>query len=239
MNYSLDAFGPFALVIVAGLFAHACYALSLSMLTLVSSHAIGKNTKHGTVLKLSLGYIFGSALATLGLLGVTTYFFSDIVNIVTQPVGWIIASVLALVVGWITVLFYYRPGKGTQLWLSRKVIEAVSTRAKQTKTVVQAFCLGIVMIILELPFLIAPLAVAGAVLATLPDLERGIGIIAYTVAALMPLIAVTVLIGGGHKISTIQRWRETNKKFLQYTSGGALILLGIYLFAINVWGVAS
>jgi len=236
MNYSFDVLGPFALVIVAGLFAHACYALSLSMLTLVSSHVIGTSAKHSTVLKLSFGYVLGSAFATLALLGIVTYFFSDIVVITQQPAGWILVSILAVLVGWITLLFYYRPGKGTQLWLPRATIQSISTRAKQTKTAVQSFGLGVVMILLELPFLIAPLAIAGAVLATLPNVERGIGIIAYTFAAIMPLIVVMVLIGGGHKISTIQRWRENNKKFLQWTSGSALILLGIYVFSINIWG---
>lgn len=239
MNYTLDALGPFALVIIAGLFAHACYALSVSMLTLVNSHIIGTSAKHSTVLKLSCGYILGSGFATLGLLALVTTFFTNVVDIDEQSAGWIIVSVLAIVIGWITLLFYYRRGKGTQLWLPRKAIQTVSTRAKKTKTMVQAFGLGVSMVILELPFLIAPLVIAGAVLGTLPNLELSIGLFAYSLAAIMPLIAVTVLIGGGYKISTIQRWRESNKKFLQWTSGCALILLGVYLFAINVWGNMS
>lgn len=238
MAYTLDTIAPFALVIVAGLFAHACYALSLSMLTLVNSHAIGAATKHTVVMKLSLGYILGSILATLGLLAAITHFFADTIMINERPIGWIVVGVLAMIIGWITLLFYYRRGKGTQLWLPRQTIQAISTRAKRTKTAVHAFGLGVVMVLLELPFLIAPLVIAGAVLGSLPALERSVGLVAYTLAAIMPLIVVTVMIGGGHKLSTIQRWREDNKKFLQYTSGGALILLGIYLLAINAWGVA-
>lgn len=238
MNYSLDALGPFALVIIAGLFAHACFALSLSMLTLVNSHAIGASTRHAKVLKLSLGYIFGSVLATLGILALISTFFSSVVVITEQPAGWIIVSVLAFLVGCTTLLCYYRPGKGTRLWLPRSTIESISARAKKTQTSLQAFGLGVMMVVLELPFLIGPLVISGAVLASLAPLERSVGMISYAVAAVLPLIIVTVLIGGGHKISTIQRWREDNKKFLQYTSGGALVLLGIYLFAMNVWGNA-
>lgn len=239
MTIPLDVLGPYALVILAGLFVHACFQLGLSMLTIINSHAIGHGSRHGTILKLSISYIAGALIATIGLLVLTTYFFRSVLPLDTNPVAWIIVCSLVICVGWLVLLFYYRKVKGTQLWLSRRFVERLTTRAKHTKTVIGSLAFGLMMVVVELPFLIAPLALAGAVLGTLPSIERTIGVLAYAVAANIPLIIVTVLLGGGHKISTIQRWRETNKQFLQWTSGMTLILLGIYLFAINIWGQAA
>ncbi len=239
MTISLDMLGPYTLVILAGLFVHACFQLSLSMLTVIDSHAIGHGHKHSMILKLSVSYIIGALIATTGLVALATYFFHSLLPLDTNPFAWIIVCSLAVLVGWLTLLFYYRKTKGTQLWLSRRLVEALTTRAKHTRTLAGSLSFGLMMVVTELPFLIAPLALAGAVLGTLPPTERVIGVLAYALAAVVPLIIVTVLLGGGHKMSTIQRWREDNKQFLQWTSGITLILLGIYLFAINIWGPSA
>lgn len=233
---SLDALGPYTLVILAGLFAHACFQLSVSMLTLINSHAIGAGKRHATILKLSLSYILGALFSTIGLLATITYLFTSVFPIKTSAIAWIFVCSLVFVVGGAVLLFYYRRGKGTQLWLPRSFVEFTSARAKKTKNALESFSLGLTMVIAELPFLIAPLVLAGAVLGTLPKLEQTIGLLAYAVAACAPLLIITVLVGGGHKISSIQRWREDNKQFLQWTSGLTLILLAVYLFAINIWG---
>lgn len=236
MSFSLDFIGPYALVILAGLFVHACFQLSLSMLTVMASHAIGASKRHGAILKLSLSYTLGAFIATLALLVLSTSFFVHILPPKSSPLAWIILCGLSILVGWCVLLFYYRKVKGTRLWIPRSLVEAATARAKKVRGFTGALGLGLMMVALELPFLIAPLAIAGAILSTLPSLERTIGVLAYTFAATMPLIIITIMIGGGHKISVIQRWREDNKQFLQWTSGLTLILIGVYLFATNIWG---
>lgn len=236
MLTDLNALGPYTLVILAGLFAHACFQLSLGMLTVIDSHAIGSGKRHASILKLSVSYIIGALISTAGLLSFITYFFRSVLPVGTNPAAWVLVCILVVSIGWAVLLFYYRKSKGTQLWLPRVVVERLTARAKKTRTAADALGFGLMAVFIELPFLIAPLTLAGAVLSTLPAAERGIGVLAYAVAANVPLIIVTVLIGGGHKISTIQRWREDNKQFLQWTSGLTLILLGVYLFAINIWG---
>jgi hypothetical protein len=48
-----------------------------------------------------------------------------------------------------------------------------------------------------------------------------------------------MLLGGGHSISEIQRWRETNKRFLQVVAGGGLIILGFFIFVYEVLGTVG
>jgi hypothetical protein len=43
-----------------------------------------------------------------------------------------------------------------------------------------------------------------------------------------------VLIGSGHRLSEIQKWRETNKRFLQFSAGGALVVLGFFVYVCKI-----
>ena len=90
----------------------------------------------------------------------------------------------------------------------------------------------------ELLFVIAPLLVSALVLLELPSIWQLVSIIIYAVVSLMPLFSVWVLIGSGHKLSEIQRWREKNKHFLQFAAGAGLIILGAFVYVYQILGVA-
>jgi hypothetical protein len=115
----------------------------------------------------------------------------------------------------------------------------LTERTKATKQASEAFSLGLASIIAELLFIIAPLLVAALVICTLPYGWRPAGMVLYLAISLISLIIVTVLIGGGHKLSHIQRWREDNKRFLQFAAGSGLLVLGIYLYVDRVVSVAA
>ena len=51
-----------------------------------------------------------------------------------------------------------------------------------------------------------------------------------------------MLVGGGHKLSAIQAWREKHKLFLQFIAAAGLLILGAYTFvneALIVTGAPS
>ena len=45
---------------------------------------------------------------------------------------------------------------------------------------------------------------------------------------------VTLMVGGGKKLSRIQKWREQNKRFIQFAAGSALFVLGFFIYANEV-----
>ena len=136
-------------------------------------------------------------------------------------------------------LFYYRRGKGTTLWLPRAFSEYLLSRTKKTTHGVEAFGLGIISVIAELPFIIAPLAVIGYVIHLEPTAWwLGLSSI-YGAIVCLPLLFVMGYLSSGHKMSVIQSWRERNKTFLQWTSSIVLILLACYLTSIHVWGMSA
>jgi hypothetical protein len=110
----------------------------------------------------------------------------------------------------------------------------LSDRTKATKQTSEAFGLGLSSVIAELLFIFAPVMVCALVLIRLEPTWQLLGILIYTSLSLSPLLVVNGLIGGGHKISRIQRWREENKTFLQFIAGGGLIVLGFYVYVDQV-----
>lgn len=223
----------FAIIIFAALI-HASFQLSVSMLTLLSSHAIGARTAHSKLLRLTSGFILGAAVMTTLLVSFTALILQYGFGSHAPVIAWAIGCGLLIGLGIAVWAFYYRRGEGTSLWLPRGFARYLSERTKATKHSTEAFGLGLSSIIAELIFIIAPMAISGLVLITLAPLWQLLGIFTYTAVSLLSLATVGALIGSGHKLSGIQRWREHNKRFLQFAAGSGLIILGFYVYIDQV-----
>lgn len=223
------------LVFIAAALAQSYYQLGVSVLTLLSGHSLGAKRSHARLLHLDLAYSFG-ALATVALLlGALSYVLTTFD--VADRLLWSIAAGLCIGTGIAIALFYHRRGKGTTLWVPRPIVDYLVERTKKTKRGVEAFFLGSATVISELPLMLAPLLVVGLLLRGMPTFPHLAAIGGYALITALPLLVLTILLGGGHKLSTIQRWRETNKAFLQFASGILLILLGLYLIVMYTQGV--
>lgn len=222
---------PSILAAAVAVFAHASFQLAVSVLTLLSSHSLGKQRSHLRVLHLSASYVAGTFVSTLALVCSVAFFMGYATDAQTYR-SWTAVAGLSAGVGVAVLFFYYRKGKGTMLWLPRAAAETLIDRAKHTKKGYEAFSLGLSTIVAELPFLIGPVAVVTLLVADrMADITSLWWMVLYSALVTLPLLYVVILISGGHRISTIQRWREDNKTFLQVTSGGALIVLGVFLLA--------
>lgn len=233
-NYNaLLEVSPFALILLGAVFVHACFQLSVSVLTLLSSHTIGRRLPNNRLLNLNFWYILGVivmiTLLQLAAIAVHRWgmaYNSQLTTLVTLSIIPLVALLMAL--------FYYRRGRGTQLWLPRPAAEYITSRAKKTKSSVEAFTLGMATAVTELPFALAPLAIVAfsfQEFTTEHWLRLSLG---YALAVAAPLVFVAFYISSGHKISSIQRWREDAKDYLRWTSAAALLFLTLYLLVRQV-----
>jgi hypothetical protein len=94
-------------------------------------------------------------------------------------------------------------------------------------------------VVAELLFIVGPILIASLFLIQLPAVWQLAGVGFYTVISLLSLLIVAALVGSGHKISRIQKWREDNKYFLQFVAGGGLMVLGLYVYVEQVVAVMS
>ncbi len=238
MNFFL--LSSFAIIAFSALI-HASFQLSISILTLVSGHSLGRKTSHKRTLGLMSSLIIGIGVTTLLLLATATYSLSLAIWESINAERLVSAIVCGLLVGLglSTWIFYYRKGPGTTLWLPRSMAKFLSSRAKSTRSRVESFGLGMVSVIAELIFIIAPISTAAITIALLPSPSlQATGVIFYLVLSLLPLFIIFLAVGGGKKLSRIQAWRERNKGFLQFASGGSLLILAAFLFVDRVLGIS-
>lgn len=230
----------FAIITFAAII-HASFQLSVSVLTMLSGHSLGRKTAHRKVLRLMGSFINGSIVATALLLASLSYLLILKINFSTSSEQLVaaIASGLMIGLGIATWAFYYRRGGGTSLWLPRNFARYLNTRTKQTKNSAEAFGLGLTSVFAELLFIIGPMIAAALAIVTLPTVWWQLsGLIIYIIVSALPLLVVFTLVGGGHSVAKIQKWREKHKRFIQFIAGGSLIILAAYLFVDRLLGIS-
>ncbi len=220
------------LIAVAALI-NASFALSLSLLTIMSGHALGKQTAHNRLMRLTSGFVLGAFVVIVLLVSFGVMVISLSLPD-SSPAFWTIVCGLLAGVGLAAWVFYYRRSKGTTLWIPRSFAKYLSGRARSSRNPAEAFGLGMSSIISELLFCFAPMLVAAALISQLSDWWPLVAIFGYGLIAVLPQIIVLFMIGGGVSISKIQKWREQNKYFLQFMAGGFLLVLGVYLYVTMV-----
>lgn len=223
----------FAIIALAAAI-HASFQLSVSMLTLVSGHALGQRARHRRVINLMSSFTLGAITMTTLLICSVSYiayiFFGTLVPIL----AWSVVCGLMAGVGVAVWVFYYRKQGGTALWLPRGFARMIHGRIKATEHGAEAFSLGLTSVLVEILFIAAPLTAAAFALVQLPYYYQIVGIIIYVVVSVFPLFIVTLLVGGGRKLSRIQKWREQNKRFIQFAAGSALFILGFFIYTNEV-----
>ncbi|MDB5176593.1 MAG: rane protein of unknown function [Candidatus Saccharibacteria bacterium] len=238
---NFDTISSLAIILLAAV-VHASFQLSVSVLTLLSGHALGSKTAHHRLLRLTGGFIAGASVMTVLLLSSLSLILGTVLPSTTPLVLWAICCGAIVGVGISVWLFYYRDNHhGTSLWVPRGFARYLADRSKATKMASETFGLGLTSVIAELIFVFAPIVVASLVLIRLSPDYQLLGILLYSVVSLLPLFVVGALIGSGHKLSHIQRWRESNKRFLQFAAGSGLLVLGAYVYVeqVIVVGVAA
>lgn len=212
---------------------HASFQLGVGMLTLLSGHSIGDRRSHLHVLKLNVAYVTGAMFLTTLLLAAMGYVV-NLFDFSREPLLlWVIVAGLNIGIGITVSLFYYRR-RGTELWLPRSMAKYLTERTKKTSHTAEAFSLGMASVASELLFIVGPLLVATLLIVRLVPVWQLGSLFAYVLIASAPLLFIIILVGSGRKISSIQKWREKNKRFLQYAAGSGLIVLGLFLFIAEV-----
>ena len=232
----------FVVIILAAL-VQASFQLSVSVLTLLNGHALGAKTAQKKVLRLTTSFVTGAGIMTVLTLSFVSLLFNAFFGTTAPQLVWVIVCGVLLGLGVAVWLFYYRRGTkaetGTSLWIPRSFARFLSERSRSTKRSAEAFSLGLISVLSELLFLIGPIVITALVLIHLDPLRQLIGIVIYGLVSTLSLIIVWALLSGGLKVSKIQQWRTAHKKFLQFSAGGGMLVLGFYVYVDQVMTVTA
>lgn len=232
---------PSSLIIVAiAALIHASFQLSISVFTLLSSHAIGRKRSKARLDTLTTSFVIGVGMMTALLLSFFSILLAPIVkNGEVHYLVWTVTCGVLTGVGVAVWLFYYRKQSGTSLWVPRGMARYLHTRTKKTAHSAEAFSLGMASVVGELLFIFAPIVVSALILVHLEPIWQLTGIILYTIISMASLLFIHILISSGFSLSRIQKWRESNKHFLQFAAGSGLLALGFYIYVDQVVSVAA
>ncbi len=233
----MDTFTAIAIITLAALM-HASFQLSVSMITLLSGHSAGSKRSPQRTTALVFSFLAGTMTMTALLVSFIAYLASTSFGSKMPPMLWAGVSGLMIGLGVAIWAFYYRHQRGTTLWIPRGMARFLLERTKATTWLAESYSLGLVSVIGELLFVLAPTIAAALALLSLPRYLQIPCLLLYVVIASGGTLLVAVLSSAGHSISKIQRWRETNKRFLQFIAGCGFLILGAFIYA-NIVAVAA
>lgn len=229
----MDIISSLAIISLAAL-VHASFQLSISVLTLLSGHAIGSKRSHSKLLRMTSSFVFGAATMTILLLSFVSFALINIFGKSAPQIVWMAVCGLMIGVAISIWLFYYRREKGTSLWIPRSMAEYLNDRTKSTDLSAEAFGLGLSSVFGEILFIIAPLSVSALTIIHLPSIWQLAGVALYTAISMLSLIIVWGIVGSGHTLGRLQKWRENNKYFMQFAAGAGLIALAFFVYVSQI-----
>lgn len=226
----MDTLTAFSIIVLAALI-HASFQLGVSMITLLSGHSVGKKMASKRTLRLVGAFLLGTIVMTALIISTLSYIADSLFNQKAPSILWGVLAGSMIVIGMVVWVCYYRRGAGTLLWVPRGLAHFLSDRIHATRRSAEAFSLGLTSVITEIVFIITPAIASALAIISLPKELQLVGAAVYVVVASIGMLFVAAFIGSGHSISRLQKWRETNKRFMQFAGGCALVVLAFYLYA--------
>lgn len=148
--------------------------------------------------------------------------------------AWIMAGIFAA----LAILFfciYYRPGKGSQLFISRSFASHCIKRAQTAKTRSESFLVGLFAGIPELIFTLPLYFLAAISIMQLgaTSFERAGLIILLAFSAISPLLIFHALSATGRTLADFAKFRSQNKSFFRFI----IPLFYLFIAILMVLGV--
>lgn len=228
----MDMLIPFSEVFLAAVI-HATLQLGLGALLLLYHASLGKHVKKQTR-NLVDSYIAGAGMLIFLMVAAVAFLMDRFFGkaLYTEELMIVIGMLVALAIAaW---AIYYRRGKSTELWLPRTVAKFIDKRAKETNSNTEAFSLGVLTSLAEMPFTLMLFVVAGNSPLELPVMYQPLAVVMYTIITILPLVIMRLAIRRGTTVTDIQRWRVKNKNFLRIITGVGFLVLGAFLFTFEV-----
>ena len=226
----MSIFIPVAILIVATLI-QAFMQLTPGVFALFYHYALGKNssTKADDLsLHFILGVITFIVITWLLIYALIFSIFYNKIEFYPNFLPWLMAGIF-LAESIASLLFYYRKGKFTTLFIPRSIAKNLDFHARKVKDRSDAFILGFFSSIPELIFTLPLYIVSAIELMRINFSLRSIFIILYIIISIIPLFTIRTLYRHNHTLAKIEHTRIRAKLFIRI-----LFCIGFLLLALAV-----
>lgn len=217
-------------------------AIIISLLQLVPGtfsifyhYALGKTTIKKADDQ-SLSFILGTEIFTgsvwiLFLIILST--FGGVIDIYSMPFFLIISGIFfAEAIAFL--LFYFRHGSHTALFIPRGIANGLRTLARKTKSRSDALALGFFVNLPEFIFTFPLYLISAIILLNVLALPRAIIIITYIISITLPLFCIRLLYHNGHNLAHITRLRASLKPYIRIIIPLAYIFLALTTINLGI-----
>ncbi len=200
------------------------------LILLISSLLVFVNDKKHMLM---LGIIYTSAvfviyfLAGLGLITFLHFIPLSITKYLT-----LIVSVLIILAGIVEIKDYFWYGRWFSLSIPNHQAEKIPKMAEKT-TISGIILLGIFVAAVELPCTGGPYLAITFLLSQIFNFKALVMLFIYNIIFVLPLIVILLLVYSGVKVAKIQKWKQSNRKYMRLAIGILLIILGIVMAMIS------
>lgn len=238
-NLSMSFFTSLGIVILAMLIM-ASLQFQSGVFTLFYHHALGKYSKNKAS-DLTLFFILGAETAAaclfLSSFYVSNLFFLYHFRPEASFFAWVMVGIL-LALSIMSLFCYYRPGNGTKLFIPRRCVRNVNRHIQSAKSRSDAFTLGALSSICELPFTLPLYIITSAEIMemTVEFHSSHLLTILYIIIPTIPLFIIRWRFQIGQNLADIQKSRVKDKNFTRIIlsfSYLAIAILFIYFRIIS------
>lgn len=221
-----------ATIALAG-FTQASLQLSFGALILLYHSSMGRHRRAKTRF-LAKSYIWGAAAVSFLLVCTCAFLINSIAGGALPIIALTILVGILVAVAFIMWALYFRSGKGTELWLPRSFTKYISRRAKYANDNVEAFSLGMLSSIAELPLSIVLGLIAANAMLSMSSQWQILAALFYAALSITPLLYLKINIKTGRNALEIQKWRQKNKRFLKNAASSGFLTLALFVVAFWV-----
>ena len=187
---------------------------------------------------LSLFYIIGVETITIILLFLISIIICasplDFINLDNRILLWTLSGIL-VALGIVFFFFYFRRGKTSALFVSRKTVTKFTKKINTIKTRSDAFMLGLVSATPELFFTLPLYFVSLLVISSISmtSFPCTIFIIIFALLTITPLFIIHYTFNHNCNLATYIRFRIKNKNFFRYFISCLYLLIAILIIIIG------
>lgn len=205
---------------------------------LVQHYARGKFSYKRASLTITyymLGVEAMAAVALVAALLTGNLFFIQKMRPETSFLGWVMTGII-VALALISMIGYFRRGAGTKLFIPRRAAEALGNYARNVEKRSDAFALGALTSLLELPFTL-PLYLLGGIFTVELAADTPVGLflgLGLALAPVFPLVVLRLKYRNGYHLADLQRARVHNKNLIRLVLCVGYVLIAVLLICFGI-----